>query len=285
MNRWLRCAALGAFAALAACASEPTSAGVGTAPLRVVSFNIRYGTANDGEDRWELRRELVIDTIRDLDADLLGLQEALDFQVHELHEAFPRYRVIGVGRGPDGTGERACLFVDVERFEVRESGDFWLSLTPDLVASKGWDAALPRICSWAVLRDRENGTEFVWMNTHFDHRGELSRERSAALVVNRLAERPDLPAIVTGDLNADEESAALVTLRGAGLRDTYRVLHPEATESGTFTGFRSRAGPSKIDYVLCSDEWDVLEAGIDRRGLGGRLPSDHFPVMALVRSK
>lgn len=251
--------------------------------LRVVTYNVRYGTADDGENRWELRRAHLMETVQDLAPDLLGVQEALDFQLAALEEDLDRYDVLGVGREADGGGEHAALLYDRARFEVERHGDFWLSPTPEAPGSVGWDAALPRICTWAVLRDRASGARLAWWNAHFDHRGEEARTESARLLVRRLAEHPGLPHLVTGDFNAGEDSAALAALRAAGLRDTFRVLHPSEERAGTFGGFVGRADGPKIDYVLVSPELEVLEARIDRRSFDGRDPSDHFPVLAVLR--
>lgn len=271
--------------ALAACqtVSGPAKADNSRqSPLRIASFNIRYGTAEDGEDRWERRRDLVLETIRGLDADLLGLQEALEFQVQELAQAFPRYSVIGLGREADGRGEQTALMLDRERFRVVRSGTFWLSETPEVVASRAWDAALPRICTWAVLFDSRSQVELLWMNTHFDHRGAKARAESGALIHSRLAEFPGMPVVITGDLNADERSAPLAALRGDTLVDSFRIVHPEAIEVGTFNRFTGKSDGEKIDYVLCGFEWKVEDASIERRQFDGRFPSDHFPVTATL---
>ena len=255
-------------------------------PIRVMSFNIRYGTANDGENRWERRRDLVIGTIEDRSPQILGVQEALAFQIDELSAALPQFRVLGQGRRGGREGEFAALFVDRERFTVEQHGDFWLSPTPDEVGSQGWDAALPRLCTWAVLRDRGDGLRFRVLNTHFDHRGQRARLESAAVLMAQGMASDDLPVIITGDLNADEESPPLVRLREAGLRDTFRVVHPEAEDVGTFNGFGGTSGRGKIDYVLVDSRWRVEAAEIVRDNDEGRYPSDHFPVVAdLVRGE
>ncbi len=249
-------------------------------PIRVMSFNIRYGTANDGENRWELRRDLVIETIQKHGPQILGVQEALALQMDALAEALPRFQVLGQGRLGGRQGEYAALLVDRERFEVEEHGDFWLSPTPEEVGSRGWDAALPRMCTWAVLRDLKTGARIRVLNTHFDHRGQQARLESTAVLIREGQLGADLPVIVTGDLNADEDSPPLSRLREAGLRDSFRAVHPEAEEVGTFNGFRGRTDGGKIDYVLVDSRWQVSRAEILRDNDEGRYPSDHFPVVA-----
>lgn len=248
-------------------------------PIRVMSFNIRYGTANDGENRWEQRRDLVIETIADRAPQILGVQEALAFQIDELSAALPQFQVLGQGRRGGREGEFAALFVNRNRFTIEAHGDFWLSPTPDEVGSQGWDAALPRMCTWAVLRDRKNGSRFRVLNTHFDHRGRKARLESASVLIAE-GEVGSLPVIITGDLNADEESPPLARLREAGLRDTFRVMHPKAQGVGTFNGFRGTTDGGKIDYVLVDSPWRVEAAEIVRDNEEGRYPSDHFPVIA-----
>ncbi len=273
-------------------AQAPASAKPGE-PLAVMSFNIRYGTANDGENRWANRRALLFDVLREADADLIGLQEALDSQIREIVAALPAYAVVGVGRDDGRTrGEYAAILVRRDRFHVAASGTFWFSDTPEVVASRSWGNAITRICTWARLVDW-TGQAFWMYNVHLDHQSQPSRERSTALLAARIAARadPGEPIVVTGDFNAGEDNPAMATLMGApagGGRapfvDTFRVRHPGAREVGTFTGFTfgETTGP-KIDYVLVEPSAEVLEAAIVRTSRDGRYPSDHFPVTARVR--
>jgi endonuclease/exonuclease/phosphatase family metal-dependent hydrolase len=264
-------------------------------PHRLVSYNIRFGSANDGPDRWEVRRDKVIETIRDLDGDVVGLQEAEAFQVRELLAALPRYAAVGVHRD-DGrlAGEGAIVLYDRARYTLDRSGTFWLSDTPEVIASNTWDAAITRTCTWARLVDLQSGEAFSVYNTHWDHISQPAREGSALLISRRIAERPDGGrVIVMGDLNAGEDNPALRALldgaagpSGVGgwrLVDSYREIHPDGP-GGTYTGFRvdSDGGARKIDHVLRGPGLRVLDAGIDRRKIGGRYPSDHFPVWAEV---
>lgn len=261
------------------------------APLNVMSFNIRYGTANDGDNRWPLRREFLFDVVRDADADLVGVQEALDGQIQELLEALPAYGVIGVGRDDGRTrGEYAAIFYRRDRFRVADSGTFWLSDTPDVVASTSWGNTITRICTWARLIDRD-GRGFWHFNVHFDHQSQPSRVRSAALLADRIRSRrfADEPYVVTGDFNVGETNAALAVLTTAGpdvsplLVDSFRVLHPDATPVGTFTGFKPEAiSGDKIDYVFVPPGTEVRDAAIIRTSREGRYPSDHFPVTARI---
>jgi len=249
-----------------------------------MSFNIRYGTASDGENAWEHRRDLLIETIAAYDPDLLGLQEALRFQLDEIGAALPDYREIGVGRD-DGVaaGEYSALLIRRDRFTVEASGTFWLSNTPGTPGSTSWGNRIPRVCTWAVLEERSTGHRFAVFNTHLDHESQPSRERSSALILGRIgAAAAGLPVLVMGDFNAGEDNPALTPLRQAGFVDTYRVVDTDPAGDGTFGAFRGDSTGAKIDYILARGGWTVRNADILRRRSGVRDPSDHFPVVARV---
>ena len=263
--------------------------------LTIVSYNVRYGTANDGADHWSRRRGRLFELLAELDADLLGLQEALDFQIAEILAAQPRYAAVGVGRD-DGraAGEHAPILFDRERLRVADAGTFWFSDHPEVPGSATWGNRIPRIATWARFVDREGGTFFHW-NVHLDHQSQPSRERSTEMLASRIASRSPIdPVVITGDFNAGEDNAAMATLvdtpgydaspRSAPFLDTFRVLFPTAESVGTFGGFdpAQTTGP-KIDYVLVQPGASVLEAAIVRWHRDDRAPSDHFPVLARVR--
>jgi endonuclease/exonuclease/phosphatase family metal-dependent hydrolase len=252
-------------------------------PLTVMSFNIRYGTANDGPDRWELRRGQLIDLLKTQNADVIGLQEALHFQIDEILAALPGHRMVGVGRSDGGQGgEYAAILYRASRLSVRRAETFWFSDTPEIVKSNTWGAALERICTWALFDDKE-GTPFYAFNLHLDHVSQPAREKSVALLAERVAARaPALPVVVTGDFNVGESNpAALAMLRS--FRDTYRLIHPTAADAGTFNSFKPGSTGDKIDYVFVEPQTEVLNADIIRTAVNGRYPSDHFPVTARIR--
>lgn len=288
---WLGVAAAVVLPALAGCA-HATGVPDPAPALRVMSFNIRYGTAPDGEHAWALRRDLVVRVIREFDPAVLGLQEALRFQLDELRTALPRYGELGVGRD-DGreAGEYAAILYDQLRLQVLEQGSFWLSDTPAQPGSMTWGNRIPRMVTWARFADRAGGGTFYAYNTHWDHESQAARERSARLLLARIAARAAAadPVVVTGDFNAAEDNPAfralLAPLPGAeeaALRDTFRALHPDASAVGTFHGFRGGDEGDKIDAVLASPGWSVRAAGIVRLAEGSRHPSDHHPVTAMV---
>lgn len=261
---------------------------VAQSPVRVLSFNIRYGTARDGEHVWPNRREHVFATIRDHRPHLVGLQEALRFQLDEIASAVPGYRELGVGRDDGLTrGEYAAILVDTMRFSVLESGQFWFSDTPDVPGSKHWGNSITRLCTWTRLADRITGDTIRVYNQHWDHESQPSREKSAAALLARIAAdgRSMDPIVVMGDFNSDETNPAfqaLVNDTRVRLRDTFRDRYPGATIVGTFHAFRGDSTQGKIDAILASTHWTVVEAGIDRRRWGTLWASDHFAVSATL---
>lgn len=255
--------------------------------LRVMSFNIRYGTARDGVNAWPNRRQHVVSVIQTFSPDLLGTQETLPFQAQQLQQDLAGYQYIGWSRDASADGEQCGVFVRTERFEVIESGQFWLSETPDEKFSKSWDSSLPRVATWVRLKDRSAGArQLLFMNTHFDHRGETARRESAALLLRRGTElAASQPLLITGDFNCGEGSPPWKTLTAdtARLEDTFRKVHPQRSDNeGTFNGFSDRAGTERIDWILCSPHWMVTAATIDRSEFGGRFASDHFAVTATL---
>lgn len=254
--------------------------------VRVMTFNIRYGTAQDGENAWPHRRDLLFETIRRAAPDILGVQEALAFQLDEIQGALPRYQRVGVGRD-DGkeAGEYSAILIDRGRFEILGQGTFWFSDTPSEPGSMDWGNRIPRICTWVHVMDRRVGRAFYVYNLHWDHESQASRERSAALLVREIGRRDVTtdPVVVTGDFNAGEANPAFRYLVTHGLTDSFRALHPSASGVGTFNGFSGDREGEKIDAVLVSTGWTVAEASILYATRDGRYPSDHFPVTAVLR--
>ena len=254
-------------------------------PLTLMTFNIRYGTARDGDNAWPIRRPMVFDVIRDQDADVVGLQEALDFQIDEILAAVPAYASIGVGRDDAGArGEFSAILFRKNRFRIAEAGTFWFSDTPAVAGSKSWGNNITRICTWARLIDRDGRGFFVY-NVHLDHESQPSRERSTRLLRERVEARSIRtdPVIITGDFNVGEQNPAIATLMGPFV-DTFRVVRPAEKPAGTFTAFTfGKVDGEKIDYVLAPPRTEVLFADIVRFSRGGRYPSDHFPVVARIR--
>jgi endonuclease/exonuclease/phosphatase family metal-dependent hydrolase len=228
---------------------------------------------------------MVFDVIRGEDVDVIGLQEALDFQIDEILAAAPVYASIGVGRDDAGArGELSAILFRKNRFRVAEAGTFWFSDTPAVPGSKSWGNNITRICTWARLIDRDGHAFFVY-NVHLDHESQPSRERSTRLLLERVEARAFSadPVIITGDFNAGEKNPAVATLIGPFV-DAFRVVRPDEQHVGTFTAFKfGSVDGEKIDYVLTQPRTEVLRAEIVRYSQGQRYPSDHFPVVARVR--
>jgi endonuclease/exonuclease/phosphatase family metal-dependent hydrolase len=271
--------------------------GSGGLELRVMTFNIRYGTANDGENQWNNRKEMVFDVIRNHSSDVIGLQEALRFQIDAIREAHPVYGEIGVAR-EDGyeEGEYSSVLYSTDRFGVAESGTFWFSDTPEIAGSNTWGNACVRICSWARLIETKTGKALYIFNLHLDHVSQPSREKSAVLLAERIENRRFKdPFVVTGDFNAGENNPVIkylkseITVEGPDGRkvetsvpmiDTFRVLHPDVKDVRTAHGFRGGKQGNKIDYIFVPPGTKVLKAEILYDNIDGRYPSDHYPVIA-----
>jgi len=266
------------------------SASISATPLRVMSFNLRYDNPRDGVNAWPNRRDWVAKLIRFHDADVIGVQEALAPMLSDLDARLPGFARVGVGRA-DGRakGEFSAILYRTDRLALLDSGTFWLSPTPEVAGSKGWDAAIERVATWARFRDRLTGCNHLQINTHFDHMGEQARQESARLIRRRLpALAAGLPVIMTGDLNADPTSAPYRILTaddvaGAGppLTDAFaasRSGHYGPTSS--WTAFRAIEPGRRIDYVLVSAPVSVQSHGILPDSWDGRFPSDHLPVLA-----
>ncbi len=286
--------------------------GSGAEPITVMSFNIRYDNPGDGDNRWELRVDAVAQQIRDLDPEILCLQEALRHQLDQLEERVPGYTEIGVGRD-DGVaaGEYSAILVKTDRFSVIDQGTWWLAERYYETGARSFGNTLPRIVTWAVLTD-DSGDRFTVFNTHLDHESQRSREESVKLIRQFMWYFGSGPLVLTGDFNAGEDNPALDPLRREfvpgsfrtpiGLRiefdsaipadapwhqpfrDTFRVLHPDADSVGTYNSWTGDRSGEKIDYVFTSAGWKILDAGILNETVNGRITSDHFPVYATIKA-
>ncbi len=246
-----------------------------------MTFNIRYGRAEDGPHAWAKRRALVIERIRAFDPDLLALQECEDgSQAQYVKSALPDYAFIGYRREGGGStaAEMAPVLYKRAAFEQVAAGRFWLSETPDAVGSKSWGAMFARTLTWAQLRPRGLADTVIFASTHFDLIPEAI-EASARLVADWSSEvARQTPVIVCGDFNAEKGSTAYLTLTGGALQDAAPL-----SREGTFHDY-GQANPRKsIDWVLVSGGLDVVSASIDAYERDGLYPSDHFAVTAEVR--
>lgn len=279
--------------------------------LRVASYNLRYDNPKDSLDNWKYRKSDLFKLIKFHDFEIFGTQEGLKHQLDELSEEFPDYNYIGVGR-KDGkeAGEHAAIFYNTNKFSLLENGDFWLSQITTK-PNKGWDAALPRICTWGKFKEKESGFEFYFFNTHFDHKGKVARIKSAELILKQIKKKVgDTAIILTGDFNVDQNSKNYKILNSSPiLNDAYLLSKLTYGASGTINGFNvNNTTKSRIDNIFVSDEFNVLKYGIltdtyridekELKKVAGsknfpkeisfyhsqpRYPSDHFPVLTVLK--
>ena len=254
-------------------------------PLRVMSYNIRTATETDGPNKWAHRRDAMAAMLSDRRPDVLGVQEARRGQIDDLMSRVDGYAWVGDGRDGGGQGEFCPIFFDRRRFDLREHGTFWLSEQPE-TPSNGWDAAFPRIATWAKLREKHTGREFLTLNTHLDHRGEQARVEGARLIVTRLDQFSNgLPIILTADLNARPDSDVYRIMTDT-LRDATRARGAGHTgPAETYTGWidrpRSTTRPTAtMDYILLSPSTGVRWTQTLPSDWGGRQLSDHRAVLA-----
>ena len=251
-----------------------------------MSFNLRHASTRR-PNSWAQRRPAMAELLNREQPTILGTQEGLHAQLKDIHRDLPdRYDWLGVGRAGGDRDEFVAVFYDTTRLSPLESDHFWLSDTPDVVGSKSWGNKIVRMVTWVRFADLRTGREFVAINTHFDHRSEKSRRRSAALVRDRVnGVAPDLPVVLTGDFNTPAAcSVSYETLvTGAGLTDTWPAAAERRTpQYATFHGYYPLAPNGiRIDWILTRGA-TVLAAAVNTFERGGQYPSDHLPVQALI---
>lgn len=265
---------------LSICACGPVQAQT----LRVMSFNVRLPVASDGENRWEARRALMVETLRRTHPDLIGTQELFGSQGDALTEALPGYAWFGRGRrGGHGDDEHMGVFYRKDAFRLIESGDFWFSDTPEVVGSISWGNLYPRMVTWGLFESRRDRKRFYLFNTHFPYRDEDAavRLRCARLLLERIRALPEqVPVIVTGDFNTGDDSDVHALL-AEQLDDVWRQAAHRRGPEGTFHGFAGQP-QRRIDWILVRG-MTIRSAETVTKHRGARYPSDHFPVLTVLR--
>lgn len=259
--------------------------------INVMTFNVRFDNPSDGVNAWPNRVSLVEAYMTDQMPDIVGVQESLHHQNLDLLKIMPGYAYVGTGRD-DGmeSGEFSPIFYRTDRFEKMQHGQFWLSQTPDVPGSIGWEAVLPRVVAWIQLKDRVNDREFFVFNTHFSHVSDLARRRSMEFMSEMMVEiAGQYPVIVTGDFNITK-GAALYHDMVARFQDHNRLTNaqyisqmPVAGADDTFNAFRDDTQPRVIDYIFVDDHFEVVNFGVDRVKDGEIFISDHWPVWARIK--
>lgn len=248
-------------------------------PINLMTYNIRLNVNSDGINAWPNRKDNVKALIKFYDTDILCVQEALPDQFDDIL-ANSDFDAEGVGRD-DGKrkGEFSAIYFNKNRFVKKDGGTFWLSETPD-VPSKGWDAALNRVCSWVKLYDKMNKKEFIVFNTHYDHVGVKARVQSAILIKQKIQEiAPKLPVVFTGDLNVTPDTEAIATIK-TFLTDAKDISQePHFGPEGTFNGFNFNSDlKNTIDYIFVNKGFKVLKHATLTDSKDKRYYSDHLPV-------
>ena len=251
--------------------------------IRVMSFNIRYGTAPDGPNHWDLRRDLLVEVLHRYASDFYGVQEALPFQLEFIKDALPGYAMIGRPRDAELKDEAVAIYYDQKRWKLLRNGHFWLSEQPDTEGSMSWGAVFPRIVTWGKFELRGSGKPVWVFNTHYSHVSDSARFMSSNLLlkrINALAGNEDV--ILMGDLNAEEESRPILALSRV-YTDAYRQVNRSAPGE-TFFGWQPHIiGTGKrIDYVFVGHRFGVIDCRVIEDNRGGRHPSDHNPLHAVL---
>ena len=274
MSRWsLVLAGLLGLASMQARAADP---------LSVMSFNIRLPAESDGVDYWETRKPLAVRMLREQQPDVIGLQELVKAQADYLVRELPQYAWFGRGREADGGGEHMGVFYRKDRLKVIESGDFWLSDTPDVAGSITWGHPHPRMVTWALFEQRSDGRRFYLFNTHLPYRDEdeAARLKGAQAIARHLATLPDdVPVVLTGDFNTTPDSDAHAVLAGT-LQDAWTTAPRVEGIDATFHGFTGRAD-RRIDWIFVRGAQLESITSVTTRW-NNRYPSDHFPLVATL---
>lgn len=258
--------------------------------LNVMTFNIRLDVPSDSLNSWQYRKDNAAEMVRMNDVDILGMQEVLLNQMNDLKERLPQYTAIGVGR-EDGAdkGEFSPIFYKKDRFSAIESGTFWVSETPELAGSKGWDASYIRVATWAILKEKATGKEIFAINTHLDNDGLIARKEGGNLLLKKAEELgKGLPIVLTGDFNDTPQSEAIKNITDASktnhLLDSKTIALKTSGTDWTFHNFGRLAESERplIDYIFVSKQIKVQDYAVLPDTLNGTFVSDHKPVLSKI---
>lgn len=253
--------------------------------MKIMTYNIKYQNETDGENSWSKRKDHLTNQIRFYEPGILGVQEAVKEQLEHLKKNLEGYEYLGKGRDGGILGEFTAIFFDTQQFEKLEEGTFWLSETPEK-PSIGWDAAYPRACTYAEFKEKESGTKFWVFNTHFDHQGMQARDKSSQMIIEKMKEinKQNLPAILMGDFNLEPNSEPMQFLKDQ-LKDSKDVAKVVFGPEGTFNAYEfQKPVKGRIDYIfLNNSSMEVEKYAVLSDSKDMRYPSDHFPVVLMVK--
>jgi len=262
------------------------SSNIYSQPHSIISYNIRYDNNWDIENSWKIRRNKISQILVQYSPSIIGIQEGLLNQVQYIDSSLIDYDYVGVGRD-DGKmkGEFCAIYFDTTRYVLLKNSTFWLSETPDTI-SVGWDAALERICTYGLFKDRITKEELLVFNTHFDHIGVVAREKSSELILKRINKinHQSLPVILMGDFNSIPNSSPVKEIK-TELSDALQIsLEKLQGPRGTFNGFNEDLPIEKrIDYIFTNDLKVLSYTHINDRLNNNRHISDHLPVMIKIQ--
>lgn len=251
--------------------------------LKLMTYNIRLDLESDGENKWSNRKDFWASQLAFYEPDVFGIQEALPHQVTDIASALPKYSNVGIGRDGIGKGESSNIFYKKDRFELLQESTFWLSETPEKM-SKGWDAALNRVCTYALLKDKKTKKTFWFFNAHFDHIGELARTNSIQLIQSKIKSlnTKNYPVFLMGDFNSEPSEERIVNL-SKQMDDSYAISKEKPFgPTGTFNAFQYfEPATKRIDYIFLSknNPFKVLKHAVLTDAKNLKFPSDHFPVL------
>ncbi len=250
--------------------------------MRLLTFNLRFANPLDGPNTWDNRKELVVDTILFVNPDLVGTQEGTVPQLDYLTEHLPGFLPLVAHRQVDSTCQYPTIFYR-QGFQVKDSGEFWLSETPTVHRSISWDSAFPRMATYGLFQEADRDLGFYFIDTHLDHISSSARLHGARLIREFFREKTE-PLILVGDFNEPPDGAVFQELTGPGCRlmDSWRALYPQGAEPLTQHNFDGRPRGHRIDWILISPPFQVTKAEIVVYNNSGRYPSDHFPYIVEV---
>jgi len=257
--------------------------------LKIMTYNIRLDLASDGENAWPNRKAYWASQISFYEPDIFGIQEALPHQVTDINNLLPDYDYVGVGRDGEGKGESSNIFFKRNRFKVIEQSTFWLSETPEKI-SKGWDAALNRVCTYALFKDTKTKKSFWVFNTHLDHIGEIARTNSIQLILSKIKElnAQNDPVFLMGDFNSEPTEQRIIDLKKQ-MNDSKEISEAEPFgPKGTFNAFKHNEAVTKlIDYIFLSkgSPFKVKKYAVLSDSKDLKYPSDHLPVFIELELK